>query len=95
MARGASQDRTGNFLTLSLPQQNPLTSTQVHSMNSPAACLEIQPRQPRLASGPLPPRTTMPEPPEDELRKLAFEIVQHDPVLAHLLVRAGERLRRN
>lgn len=64
-------------------------------MNSPATCLEIPPRLPRLASTSLPPRPEKPEPPEDELRKLAFEIVAHDPVLAHLLVRAGERLRRN
>ena len=64
-------------------------------MNSPATCLEIPPRLPRLASTSLPPLPAKPEPPEDELRKLAFEIVVHDPVLAHLLVRAGERLRRN
>ena len=62
-------------------------------MNSPATCLEISPRLPRLASVTLPPRATLPEPPEDELRKLAFEIAQHDPVLAHLLVRAAERVR--
>ncbi len=64
-------------------------------MNSPATCLEIPPRLPRLASVPPPGRNVIPGPPEDELRKLAFEIVQYDPVLAHLLVRAGERLRRN
>ena len=29
----------------------------------------------------------------DELRTLALEIAQHDPVLAHLLVRAGERVK--
>ena len=27
----------------------------------------------------------------DDLRRLALELVQHDPVLAHLLVRAGQR----
>lgn len=64
-------------------------------MNSIANCLEIPPRQPRLAVSPEPERNKLPEPPEDELRRLAFEIVQHDPVLAHLLVRAGERIRRN
>lgn len=57
--------------------------------------VNIPPRQPRLAVTPSPPRNARPEPPEDELRRLAFEIVQHDPVLAQLLVRAGERRRRN
>ncbi len=75
--------------------QVPCTSTKHKEMNSPAICLEISPRLPRLSSAPLPPRTALPEPPEDELRKLAFEIVQHDPVLAHLLVRAAERYRRS
>ena len=64
-------------------------------MNSPLVCLDVPPRTPRLTATPPPPRTAKSEPPGDELRKLAFEIVQHDPVLAHLLVRAGERLRRN
>jgi hypothetical protein len=64
-------------------------------MNSIAQCLEIPPRQPRLSIVPPAARNAKPEPPEDELRRLAFEIVQHDPVLAHLLVRAGERVRKN
>jgi len=64
-------------------------------MNSPAICLDIPPRQPQLAVTPEPVRPARQEPPEDELRRLAFEIVEHDPVLAHLLVRAGERMRRN
>ena len=64
-------------------------------MNSTATCLNIPPRQPRLSVVPPSPRNVKPEPPEDELRRLAFEIAQHDPVLAHLLVRAGERVRRN
>ena len=64
-------------------------------MNSNVTCVNVPPRQPRLATAPVPPRSAKPEPPEDELRRLAFQIVQHDPVLAHLLVRAGERLRRN
>ncbi|HWB02827.1 MAG TPA: hypothetical protein VG796_07355 [Verrucomicrobiales bacterium] len=64
-------------------------------MNSVAACLDIPPRQPRFSAVPPRPGKVKPEPPEDELRRLAFEIAQHDPVLAHLLVRAGERVRRN
>ena len=64
-------------------------------MNSPLVCLDVPPRMPRLSATPLPPRNLKQEPPGDELRKLAFQIVQHDPVLAHLLVRAGERLRQN
>lgn len=64
-------------------------------MNSPLVCLDIPPRAPRLKVVPPPPRTARDEPPGDDLRKLAFEIAQHDPVLATLLVRAGERLRRN
>ncbi len=64
-------------------------------MNAIATCFEIPPRQPRLSVLPPSPRGMKPEPPEDELRRLAFEIVQHDPVLAHLLVRAGERARHN
>jgi hypothetical protein len=55
----------------------------------------VPPRQPRLAVTSSPPRHQRQEPPEDELRRLAFQIVQHDPVLAQLLVRAGERRRRN
>jgi hypothetical protein len=64
-------------------------------MNSPLVCLNVPPRTPRMTAAPLMPKNMKSEPPGDELRKLAFEIVQHDPVLAHLLVRAGERLRRN
>lgn len=64
-------------------------------MNSPLVCLNVPPRTPRMTTAPPPLRAMKSEPPGDELRKLAFEIVQHDPVLAHLLVRAGERLRRN
>lgn len=64
-------------------------------MSDRATCFEIPPRQPRFALCAEPVRRKLPEPPEDELRRLAFQIVQHDPVLAHLLVRAGERVRRN
>ena len=64
-------------------------------MNSPVPCLQIPPRQPRLAEIAMPEFVKSPQPPEDELRRLAFQIVEHDHVLAHLLVRAGERLRRN
>jgi hypothetical protein len=64
-------------------------------MNSPVTCVEVPPRQPQLAVVPRPIWNTLPEPPEDELRRLAFEIVQRDPVLAQLLLRAGERVRRN
>ncbi len=64
-------------------------------MNSPLVTLNIPPRAPRISPVVPPPRAMKSEPPGDELRKLAFEIAQHDPVLAHLLVRAGERLRTN
>jgi hypothetical protein len=64
-------------------------------MNSLVTCVEIPPRQPQLAAEPAPIWNVRPEPPEDELRRLAFEIIQYDPVLAHLLLRAGERIRRN
>lgn len=32
-------------------------------------------------------------PSEEDLRQLALDIARHDPVLAHLLARAGERAR--
>lgn len=64
-------------------------------MNSPLVCLDVPPRTPRAIPVPPGPRVPKNEPPGDELRKLAFEIVEHDPVLAHLLVRAGERMRRS
>ena len=32
---------------------------------------------------------------DDDLFKLALEIAQYDPVLAHLLARSGERRRKN
>jgi len=65
-------------------------------MNSPLTCFEVPPRQPRLAVVSRPDwNNSHPESPEDELRRLAFEIVQHDHVLAQLLLRAGERVRRN
>ena len=64
-------------------------------MNSPVKCVEVPPRQPQLAIVSLPAWNIPPESPEDDLRRLAFEIVQHDYVLAQLLLRAGERVRRN
>ena len=64
-------------------------------MNSPLYTVQVPPRQPRVTATPSVPRSLKPEPPGDDLRKLAFQIAQHDPVLAHLLVRAGERIKRN
>ena len=53
----------------------------------------IHPATSRLTS----PATTPSHAPsgEDELRSLAQQIVQHDPALALLLARAGERVRKS
>lgn len=62
-------------------------------MNSTHVCYTIPPR-PRRQSFSLPEPATQARPPQssgDDLRRLALELVQHDPVLAHLLVRAGLR----
>ncbi len=64
-------------------------------MNSTHVCYTIPPRPRRQSfSLPEPEHTTKARPPQssgDDLRRLALELVQHDPVLAHLLVRAGLR----
>ncbi len=66
-------------------------------MNSPTI-IDIPPRIIRPQSG----RSSAEKPPqatgfggEDHLRDLAQQIVQHDPALALLLARAGERVRRS
>ena len=75
------------------PQLNlNLTSTQ--TMNSPII-IDIPPRIIRPVSARPARPATYPTPlgGEDELRTLAQQIVQHDPALALLLARAGQRVR--
>jgi hypothetical protein len=65
-------------------------------MNSPAI-IDIPPRiiRPSYArpGTPVPVEATFGG--EDELRLLARQIVEHDPALAFLLARAGERVRKS
>jgi hypothetical protein len=65
-------------------------------MNSRQVCYTIPPRPRRqpgsMESGPVVPAARYHTGSSgDDLRRLALELVQHDPVLAHLLVRAGQR----
>jgi hypothetical protein len=53
----------------------------------------IRPRQSKPATGNPPAAGAFGG--EDELRELAQQIVRHDPALALLLARAGERFRRS
>ena len=63
-------------------------------MNSRPECYTIPPRPRRLRVCFTPPTDAPPRRASsdgDDLRRLALEVVQHDPVLAHLLARAGAR----
>jgi hypothetical protein len=65
-------------------------------MNSRHVCYTIPPRPRRqhvtMDTGPVIPAARYNSGSSgDDLRRLALELVQHDPVLAHLLVRAGQR----
>jgi hypothetical protein len=64
-------------------------------MNSTHVCYTIPPRPRRqpfsLPDQERPAQSRPPQSSGDDLRRLALELVQHDPVLAHLLVRAGLR----
>jgi len=53
----------------------------------------IRPQYGRSSAGQIPQTTEFGG--EDQLRNLAQQIVQHDPALALLLARAGERVRRS
>ncbi len=66
-----------------------MNSNTQHSR--PTVTITVPPRSSAIRNIPAATRTQ--DPPDDELRRLAMEVVNVDPVLAHLLVRAGERRR--